>query len=70
MLHGGLLLVLGEVLGRIPPEDPLGLLRSMKLNLSVWNLLRVVVEKGRGLIRSGICLVVRRLGGWRGSLVI
>jgi len=69
MLHGGLLLVLGEVLGRIPPEDPLGLLRLMKINLSVWSHL-LQVGKGKGLIRSGICLVVRRLGGWRGSLVI
>jgi hypothetical protein len=69
MPHGRLQLALGEGLGRIHLEDLLGLLRLMKLSLSVWNhLLRV--GRGRALIRSGICLVVRRLGGWRGLLVI
>jgi len=59
MLHGRTLLVLGEGLGRIHPEDLLGLSRLMKLNLSVWNLL-LRVGKARGPIRYGTCLVVRR----------
>jgi len=69
MLHGQLQLVRGEGLDRIPPGDLLVLLRLMKLNLSVWNLL-LRVGRERGWIRSGICLVVKRLGGWRGLLVI
>ena len=69
MLHGRILSVPGEDLDRIHPEDLLGLLRLMKLNRSVLNqLLRV--GRARGPIRSGICPVVRRLGDWKGSLVI
>jgi hypothetical protein len=69
MRHGRTLLVLGEGLDRIRQEDLLGLLHLMKLSLSVWNHLSRV-GRGRALTRSGICLVVKRLGGWRGLLVI
>jgi hypothetical protein len=68
MMLPGRILSGGEGRDLVHPEDRLEQLRLMKLNLSTseWNL----QEKGKELIRFGICLEVKKSRGWRGSLVI
>lgn len=74
MLLGLIRLVDLEDRDRIHLEDLLGLLLSMKLDLSasVSTIVQmvVVVVKGRELIKYGICLVVRKSRGWRELSVI